>query len=41
MPIKKTKAQKQADKAKKKHELQLKRELANEQKQKDAHPFHP
>lgn len=35
MPIKKTEAQKQADKAKKKQQLQLKRELVKENKQKE------
>ncbi len=35
MPIKKTEAQKQADKAKKKQQLQLKREIAKDQKQKE------
>ena len=35
MPAKKTEAQKQADKAKKKQQLQLKRELAKEKKQKE------
>ena len=35
MPPKKTEAQKQADKAKKKQQLQLKRELAKENKQKE------
>ncbi len=35
MPVKKTEAQKQADKAKKNKQLQLKREIAKEQKQKE------
>ena len=35
MPIKKTEAQKQADKAKKKQQLQLKRELANQLKEQE------